>query len=395
MPQGNQVSRRSLLNAAGAAGASIPPLAAQTEPATEYPYATEALIAAVEKSTLPRLASDIVILHRPQAGEYQYAHHPHLIRGPAGFLAMWSSGIAREDRPGQRILWARSGDGKTWTKPEVLLECPEPPWRLTAGGWAVSGDRVYAFVNRNRRAEDDSLRAGVVWYPPLYLDVMEAGPDLRWSRSRTLDSDFLANESPRLTSAGTWLLAGYSARMEAAVLRSGAGPAEEYVFHPAPRIVIPREELRRARRTPPARPLGEPTWYQRRDGTLVCFYRDDHASFRLFASVSTDDGITWSRPRPTNIPDAKSKTAARVLSTGAVVVAGNPSAARKRNVLAVLVSDDGTKFDRGAILRDEGESRYAYPSVVEHEGRLWIAYSINKHEIAVASVPVSAVSNAR
>lgn len=390
--QASQVSRRGFLNGAAALGAGIlPPPITQAAESELYPYATEALIDAVEKSTLARLAPETMILHHPQAGGYQYAHHPHLIRGPAGFLAMWSSGIAREDRPGQRILWSRSPDGQSWSTPEVLLECPEPPWRLTAGGWAVNAGRVYAFINRNRRAESDSLRAGVVWYPPLYLDVMEAGPDLRWSPPRTLDSDFLANESPRLTSAGTWLLAGYSARMEAAVLRSCAGPAEEYVFHPAPRIIIPKEELRRARRTPPARPLGEPSWYQRRDGTLVCFYRDDHASFRLFASISSDDGITWSRPRATNIPDAKSKTAARVLTTGAAILVGNPCAARKRNVLAVLVSADGTKFDRGAILCDAGEGRYAYPSVIEHGGRLWIAYSINKKDIAVASVAVSDV----
>jgi hypothetical protein len=297
--------------------------------------------------------------------------------------------MVREDRPGQRILWSRSVDGKTWSKPQVLRECPEPPWRLTAGGWAAKGDRVYAFINRNRHPENDSLRAGVIWYPPLYLDVMEAGADFHWSAPRTIDSDIVANESPRLTSAGTWMLAGYGARLESGVLRSCAGPAEEYVFHPVPRILIAKDELKRARRTPPQRPLGEPSWYQRRDQTLVCLFRDDHASFRLFASVSSDDGITWSRPRPTNIPDAKAKFAARVVSTGATILVCNPCVARKRNVLAVLASGDGARFDRGAILCDAGEGRYAYPSVVERAGRLWVVYSIDKRQIAVADFAVT------
>jgi hypothetical protein len=381
--------RRFVFATVTAAAGTTAPSSAAAEGGERYPYATDALIAALSAPTLPHLTPRTAVIHEPVPGAYQYSHHPHIIHCFGMFLVMWSSGIAREDRPGQRVLWSRSADGTTWTKPQVLLECPEPPWRLTAGGWAVQGDRVYAFINRNRHPEDVSLRAGLIWYPPLYLDVMEAGPDLRWSAPRTIDSDIVANESPRPTSAGTWLLAGYSARLESGVLRSCAGPAEEYVFHPAPRILIAKEELKRARRTPPQRPLGEPSWYERRDKTLVCFFRDDHASFRLFASLSHDDGITWSRPRPTNIPDAKSKSAARVVSTGATILVSNPCVARKRNVLAVLVSGDGTKFDRGAILCDAGEGRYAYPSVVELSGRLWVAYSIDKRKIAVSDFPLA------
>jgi hypothetical protein len=93
----------------------------------------------------------------------------------------------------------------------------------------------------------------------------------------------------------------------------------------------------------------------------------------------------------TNIPDAKSKFASRVLGDGRTILVSNSSVARKRNVLTVLVSDDGTRFDRGAILCDEGESRYAYPSIIEREGKLWVVYSINKHDIAVANFPSSAL----
>ncbi|MCE5310337.1 MAG: exo-alpha-sialidase [Acidobacteriales bacterium] len=360
-----------------------------SDPSERYPYATEALIAALEKPDLPRIAARTVVIHDPAPGAYQYSHHPHITYAFGAFLAMWSSGIEREDRPGQRILWSRSADGMAWSKPEILLECPEPPWRLTAGGWATANGRLYAFINRNRRPEAEALHAGLVWYPPLYLDVMEAGSDLHWTAPRTIDSDIVANESTRQTSAGTWLLAGYTARLESGVLRSCAGPAEEYVFHPAPRVLIPREELKSVRRTPPQRPLGEPSWYERRDKTLVCFFRDDHASFRLFASISADDGITWLRPRQTNIPDAKSKSAARMLSTGETILVSNPCVARKRNVLAVLVSRDGTKFDHGAILCDAGEHRYAYPSVIEREGRVWVVYSIDKRRIAVTDFTVA------
>lgn len=379
MPEANLLGRRRFLLAA----------ASSIDDRERLPFATGALLASLSDVSLPRLATSSVVLHDPAPGDYQYAHHPQIVHCFGGFLAMWSSGVEREDRPGQRVLWARSDDGRAWSKPEILRECPESPWVLTAAGWAVHRGRVYAYINRNRYAEDIALRTGLSWYPPLYVDVMEAGPDFKWSPPRTIDSALVANESPRQTSSGAWLLAGYGARIESGVLRSFAGPADEYVFHPVPRIVIPLSELKTARRTPPQRPLGEPSWYERRDRSLVCFFRDDHASMLLFASLSLDDGATWSTPRPTNIPDAKSKSAARVLSNGTTVLASNPCPARRRNVLALLASRDGTTFDRGAVLCDAGANHYAYPSLAEHAGRLWVVYSIDKHRIAVADFPIS------
>lgn len=368
--------------------AALQNISAGADNSTEYPYATDAIVKALEAYSVPRLHPHSVVIHDPPAGTYQYAHHPQITYCFGQFLAMWSSGIEREDRPGQRILWSRSGDGMTWSKPEIMFECPEPPWRLTAAGWAVEGGRLYAYVNRNRRPESETLHPGLIWYPPLYVDVMEASNDLRWSAPRTVDSDLVANESPRRTSAGTWLLAGYTARLESGVLRSCAGPASEYVFHPAPRVLIPKQEWTRPRMTPPQRPLGEPSWYERNDKSLVCLFRDDAASFHLYASISVDDGVTWSTPRRTNIPDAKSKNAARVLANGVTIVVSNACVPKKRNALTVLVSRGGKKFDRGLLLRGDEQNRYSYPGIVEHEQHLWVIYSINKHRIAVSSFPV-------
>lgn len=379
------LTRRQLFASVAAAGIAS---AAATD---ELPRVSEPLLAAANAARLPRIATTKVMLHHPEPGTYQYAHHPQVAFTPAGFLAMWSSGLDHEDRPGQRVLWSRSEDGRTWAPTQIFRECPEPPWFLTAGGWASDGNRIFGYLIRTRRAVVPSLKTGLVWFPPMYVDVMEADTRLAWGSPRTIDSDLLMNESPRRTSSGTWLIAGYTSRLESGVLRSCAGPAEEYVFHGAPRVDIPLSELKTPRRTPPARPLGEPSWYQRKDGTLVCFFRDDHGSLRLFASLSHDDGVTWSRPVTTNIPDAKSKTAARRLNDGRIVLVSNSCPARRRNVLSILVSEDGITFDRGAILCDEGDGRYAYPSITEHDGQLWVIYTINKHDVAVARFPIDAL----
>jgi len=345
-------------------------------------------------ASLPHARVETTVLHRPEPDGYRYSHHPHIARYAGWYLAMWSSGIEREDRPGQRVLWARSRDGASWTEPETLMECPPAPWRLTAGGWASDRGRLFAFVNRSRREDQPSLKAGCKWYPPLYVDIIEAGDDLAWGPPRTVDADFLTNESPRRTAAGTWLLAGESARHEAGVLRSAPGPDADFQFLPFPRVAIPRPPEKPERWTPPLRPLGEPSWYQWPDGTIVCFLRDDHASGRLFVTESDDDGFTWSVPRATEIPDAKAKSAALALSDGRVVLVSNAVPDRRRGAMAVLVAHDGMRFDRAAILRDEttaprlraGLPGYQYPSVLEHDGRLWVIHSVNKEDIAVTSL---------
>jgi predicted neuraminidase len=128
--------------------------------------------------------------------------------------------------------------------------------------------------------------------------------------------------------------------------------------------------------------------------------RDDHASGNLFATESADDGMTWSRPEMTDIPDAKAKSAVVNLSDGRVVLVSNPILELRRRVLTVLVSDNGKVFDRGAILhehkaigdaRPRGNAGWQYPSAVEHNGNLWLTCSETKHDIIVAQIPIRAL----
>lgn len=40
----------------------------------------------------------------------------------------------------------------------------------------------------------------------------------------------------------------------------------------------------------------EPSWFRRSDGAAVTIFRDQSASYYKFASVSTDNGKTWTSP---------------------------------------------------------------------------------------------------
>ena len=61
-------------------------------------------------------------LYDAAANEYHFCHHPHITAYKDKLYAMWSNGKQGEGEIGQRILYAVSKDGETWTKPCVLLE---------------------------------------------------------------------------------------------------------------------------------------------------------------------------------------------------------------------------------------------------------------------------------
>ena len=107
----------------------------------------------------------------------------------------------------------------------------------------------------------------------------------------------------------------------------------------------------------------------------------------------------WTRPKPTNIPDSHSRTCAAALADGRrwLVGAQLPKSG-DRTPLTLALSRDGLSWDRVWNLRGSdtlppiryhGYPGFQYPSgMPTADGRLLVAYSVNKEDIAVTSVHV-------
>jgi len=133
--------------------------------------------------------------------------------------------------------------------------------------------------------------------------------------------------------------------------------------------------------------LIENTLSERDDGSVLMLFRTKIGV--LYASASYDEGITWTPPESTAIPNPDSKIVLTRLHSGALAMVLNAHGKLKgqkrhaRTFLDVAVSGDGgATWRRIARLEDESQSplvRSHYPTAIEafREGgtRLLITYS--------------------
>jgi predicted neuraminidase len=136
------------------------------------------------------------------------------------------------------------------------------------------------------------------------------------------------------------------------------------------------------------------------DKRLVCLFRDNSRSKRIFRAVSADQGRTWSPPEKTNFPDATAKFFPLRTSRGFYVLVSNANPAPLQRVpLCLSISEDGVTFTRMArlpvptspedYLPREGARHacgFQYPHVIEHDGALYVVYSRNMTTIEVIKV---------
>lgn len=123
------------------------------------------------------------------------------------------------------------------------------------------------------------------------------------------------------------------------------------------------------------------------------------------ASHSTDYGRTWTPAMATNLPMAASKPYCGTLSTGQIYLIGTTTgdSGNRRSPLTIAVSRPGEKaFSRVFVIRhavfpdgpgpSHANASLCYPYAVEHDGKLYVGYSVKNYRTAeLAVIPLEKI----
>lgn len=325
----------------------------------------------------------------------KYNHAVVLYPFKKHLYAQWQSSNKDEDAEDTIVLYSRSKDGETWRKPEVLA----PLWKdgiYTSGGWWSYGDTLIAYINV--WPKQPSLPKGG------YVVYKTSVDGINWSETKKVLDDNLNpingifEQDPHLLPNGRIINAIHE--QPGLILKpyytddsKGLTGWTKGCLH----NLSYKKEISREL---------EPSSFHRSDGSLVMVFRDQASSFKQLASVSNDNGETWSKPTITNIPDSRAKQSAGNLPSGAAYLVNNPSGSKKRIPLTITLSKDGFLFDKSFLIRAGGDNLqpmkfegkykrmgYSYPKSVIWKDYLYISYSANKEEIELTRIPIDNLEN--
>lgn len=135
----------------------------------------------------------------------------------------------------------------------------------------------------------------------------------------------------------------------------------------------------------------EPNIAELRDGSIAMLIRADRKGV-LYRSDSTDGGLTWSKARPTDIPNPGSKITLYGLDDGSVALLHNPNP-KKRNPLSLWVSfDDMQTWPYQRVLVDTPGSLNYPDGFVGRDGQiLHFAFDDNRHRAVYVGARLPAV----
>lgn len=328
---------------------------------------------------------------RPGPADNHYNHGVVLLPFKGRLYAQWQTSERDEDAAETQVVYSVSGDGEHWSAPRVLAPTMENGIR-TSGGWWSDGSTLIAYINE---------WPDIAGQPRGGRSVYRSSPDgERWSDFRPVTGadgepvPGVFEQDPRALPDGRIVGAFH--------LQPGLQVAPFYTDDPLGIGGWIQGAMENLPHDDPviSREL-EPSWFWRRDGSLVMVFRDQASSFRKLASVSRDRGETWSTPALTNVPDSRTKQSAGNLPDGAAYLVGNPVGNRNRYPLAILLSADGRQFDRAYLLRGHdglqplrfaGKYKrpgYSYPKSVLWGESLYVAYATNKEDVELTRVPVA------
>lgn len=333
--------------------------------------------------------SETVTIFSPTENDNKYNHGVVLFPFKNNLYAMWQSSSVDEDGADTQVFYSRSTNGKDWNKPIPLTQ-KFSDRITTSGGWWSDGKTLVAFINiwlnktepKGGHTEYFTSKDGIRWKSPKSLKNKDGKPV-----NGIIEQDVRALPNGRLLTAFH--------------TQPGLKATPFFTDNPLGIKGWTAGKMENLPSEPNMSREIEPSWFYRSDGAIVMIFRDQESTFKKLASVSKDNGKTWTKPVLIDTPDSRAKQSAGNLPDGTAFMVNNPSGNRNRFPLVITLSKDGFVFDRVYLLRSGGNdlqklrfegkfkrAGYSYPKSVIWGDYLFVSYATNKEDIQTTRVPL-------
>ncbi len=332
------------------------------------------------------------MVHRAIAGEQQFLHESSIAVHDGELVVSFANDPVDENSAEGITRARRSKDfGLTWSAPEMvapgvdrrecdnhaLLHSYNGVLRCYAARWAggIQSDGKWHPLPSMRAVQ-------FVWDPATKT----------WRETGVTIPNFLTMHGPQRLKNGGWIIAG-----EIGFETPAAAICDDDKFETW--RVVPIQ-------APKVLKFPEPTIIVDED-RLVAIIRNEFVlgppQTQALVSESFDHGKSWSMAKLANLPMVASKPFGGILSTGQRFLVSNyPEPTSRRGCLTIAVSKPGEKkFSMLRTIRQGvppvqipglcKEPQWSYPYAIEHQGTLYVTYSISKEDCAMSAIPLAAL----
>ncbi len=322
-------------------------------------------------------------IHRPEADGYKFLHGAAILEHEGVFYANWANSPVNENGPHETLQGRRSTDGGvTWSPLEVIGPGFDGAERHSHGVLFVREEKVWTICARfgvglpGRR------------FPGLKAEAFVLNPQTdRWDSEGIVMKNCWPYDAPVKMGNGSYITGGQDKDGLPVVAISHG---EDFTKWDS--VLIPYH--------PKLAPsFAETTVWA--EGDCVTAVIRGGAGVAWVAN-SEDHGRTWTTAQPSNLPMPRAKAYLGRLSTGQLYLVSNYN---NRDTLVVSVSkpSEATLSRMWRIRHGKSEAprfagaakgkQWSYPYAHEHQGRLFIVYSVGKEECGLSVVPVASLAH--
>lgn len=322
------------------------------------------------------------VIHQPADDEPKFLHGAAIIKYRGVWFANWANSPTNENGPHETMRGRRSSDGgKTWSDMEIIGPGRDGPDRHSHGVYLEHKGELWTFCARFGIGPKARRFAG------LKAEAFVLNPDTdRWESRGIVMDNCWPYDQPVAMDNGNWITGGQDKDgLPVIAISQGDDLAKAWET-----ILIPYDPDLKPR-------FAETTvWAQGKHVTAVIRGGGDVA----WVSTSEDFGKTWTTAKRSNLPMPRAKAYYGELSTGQRYLVHN---LKNRDSLVISVSRPKEttlssmwriRHGRSGPPRFPGAAKskqWSYPYAYEHDGNLYVVYSIGKEECGLSVIPIKSL----